>query len=631
VDVGTPAVSRSLLVNTGTLAWSLTIPTAASVAGDGFSFVSTSCGTSLPAAGTCEVYVKFDPATAGIKTGYLQLQTSLGTYSANLTGSARKLSLSSSPASLNFGPIRVGSSSAVSNVTLQNTGSEALTVAGIGVVGASSFAQNNNCGSLLSPGATCTVNVQFSPTERGTAAATLSAVVDGVSPVTVSLTGNGILGIASVAPTSLDFGSQWLDVATAAQPITLTNTGDDTLTVSSVTVSSGAADFSQTNNCSSVPANGSCTISATFKPTTSGARTGTISIQHNGQGSTTTVALNGSGSASTLNVGLSKTSVDSSGWQHYALDFGNTGLNAAATPKTFTLSASGASVSLSSVAIYTGNPEYSVSHNCGSTLAAGTSCTVTVNLTPYVAGTRVGTIRVISNQGTSVIDLTTNAQSTTATATPSAGLTFSSTLLGATSTAQSVTVNNTGDYPLSVTNVAFETGSTDFVVQSNGCSAVAAHSSCTISVAFAPSAAGTRSGSLAITNNSSTAKLTVPVSGTGTAPTFTIGLTKTTVDGSGWQHYSLNFGASKVNVASTPQLFTITAGSTPVTFSMLGIYTGNPEYTVTHTCGTGLAAGASCTVTVKLTPFVAGTRIGTIRIFTNIGNNVVDLTTSATN
>ena len=97
-------------------------------------------------------------------------------------------------------------------------------------------------------------------------------------------------------------------------------------------------------------------------------------------------------------------------------------------------------------------------------------------------------------------------------ASPSA-LSFGSAATGTTSAAQTVTVANPTSAAASVSSIAV-TG--DFS-QTNTCgSSIAANGSCTVSVKFAPTAAGTRTGSLTI--NAGGVTNTVSLSGTGTAP-----------------------------------------------------------------------------------------------------------------
>jgi hypothetical protein len=98
--------------------------------------------------------------------------------------------------------------------------------------------------------------------------------------------------ILSTSPSSLTFGSQALNTTSAAQAVTVTNTGSLAASVSSVTAS---GDYTQTNNCGSIAINASCTVNVSFRPTASGTRAGTLTINSNATNSPTTVALSGTG------------------------------------------------------------------------------------------------------------------------------------------------------------------------------------------------------------------------------------------------------------------------------------------------------------------------------------------------
>ena len=118
---------------------------------------------------------------------------------------------------------------------------------------------------------------------------------------------------ASVSPTSLTFGSQLLQSPSAAQAVTLANSGGGALTISSI---AATGDFSQANNCgTSVAAGASCTISVTFTPTQTGVRSGSVTIADNASTSPQVVALTGTGAtpaggtpAGTYQIAISGTS-----------------------------------------------------------------------------------------------------------------------------------------------------------------------------------------------------------------------------------------------------------------------------------------------------------------------------------
>jgi hypothetical protein len=141
------------------------------------------------------------------------IHTSHGTRSVNVvvgtTAAAPVVSLS--PTSLSFGNHQVNTTSSAQTVTLKNSGNAALTIKGIGLSGPNGgdFHQQNTCpssSSTLAAGASCTINVTFTPTAEGTRSASL-AIVDNASgsPQSVTLSGTGVLGMP---PTGSDPNAQ---------------------------------------------------------------------------------------------------------------------------------------------------------------------------------------------------------------------------------------------------------------------------------------------------------------------------------------------------------------------------------------------------------------------------------------
>jgi len=109
----------------------------------------------------------------------------------------------------------------------------------------------------------------------------------------VSLSGTGIAPVAALTP-SLTFDPQVVGTTSAAQTLTLSNNGDATLDISSITAGS---DFSQTNSCPNAVAPGaSCTIQVSFTPSASGVRNGRVAVlDDDPAGGTQTSALIGTG------------------------------------------------------------------------------------------------------------------------------------------------------------------------------------------------------------------------------------------------------------------------------------------------------------------------------------------------
>lgn len=110
-----------------------------------------------------------------------------------------------SRSSLVFPSQPVGTTSPAETVTFTNSSGSALSISGISITSADSgnFGQTNNCGSSLAGGASCSINVIFTPTGHGSASGTLSVTDNaGGSPQSVSLSGSsqGRKLVLSAAP-----------------------------------------------------------------------------------------------------------------------------------------------------------------------------------------------------------------------------------------------------------------------------------------------------------------------------------------------------------------------------------------------------------------------------------------------
>jgi hypothetical protein len=188
----------------------------------------------------------------------------------------------------------------------------------------------------------------------------------------------------TVAPTALNFGSVATGSTSSAQTVTVSNPTSSAASVSSI---SASGDFAETNNCgTSIAAGGSCTVSVTFKPTATGTRTGTLTV--NAGGTTNTVSLTGTGITS---GGGSATLTASPS----SLSFGNEAVGSTSSAQTVTVTNTGsAAASLSSVSA--GAP-FAETNTCGTSIAAGASCTVSVTFTPSATGAASANLTVASN------------------------------------------------------------------------------------------------------------------------------------------------------------------------------------------------------------------------------------------
>ena len=113
----------------------------------------------------------------------------------------------------------------------------------------------------------------------------------------------------SLSVMSLMFPQVGAGTSSSPQSVTLSNTGNASLGISSIAITgTNAVDFAQTNTCgSSVGAEDSCTISITFTPTADGIRTASVTITDNASGSPQTVSLTGTGTGQYMTLSASGT------------------------------------------------------------------------------------------------------------------------------------------------------------------------------------------------------------------------------------------------------------------------------------------------------------------------------------
>lgn len=174
-------------------------------------------------------------------------------------------------------------------------------------------------------------------------------------------------------------------------------------------------------------------------------------------------------------------------------------------------------------------------------------------------------------------------------------LTFSNTPVGSASAPKSVTATNTGTAALLITNIA-TTG--DFAAVNKCPGSLAPQKSCKINVSFLPTALGSRSGTLTLTDNAPGGTQSVPLSGTGKS-SLTIARAK------------LGFGHSVVGVAAGSLSLSLTNNTTSV-ISLSNISTSLPDYTFQNGCGSQVPARANCSIVVTFTPTATGVRPGTL-------------------
>lgn len=288
--------------------------------------------------------------------------------------------LSVIPDPVTFGDQDVGSTSSAQSVSLMNSGSAALSLAGVSASG--DFQVTNHCPASIPGGTSCRLNLTFGPTAIGDRIGTLSITDNaGGSPQSVALAGQGTSGTASLSASSLDFGSVEAGSTSAPQTVALQNTGTTPLLISSI---QATGDYSQSNNCgTSLAAGATCALTITFSPAAAGRSVGQLSITDSAPASPQTVSFSGTGTAPVAELSPSN------------VNFGSVDVGSSSSPQTITLTNSGsASLSITSISASAG---FSETNDCGSNLTPGANCAINIVFSPGAAGTNSGTISVEDN------------------------------------------------------------------------------------------------------------------------------------------------------------------------------------------------------------------------------------------
>ncbi|HXH47880.1 MAG TPA: SBBP repeat-containing protein [Terriglobia bacterium] len=207
-----------------------------------------------------------------------------------------------SPQSLNFGSQVINNTSSPQTVTLVNAGSAPLNIPTNGISVSGQFSQTNNCGSVVpAGGGTCTINVTFTPTQTGSVTDQVTISDDAAgSPQAITVTGTGVTsaGTLSVSPTVLTFAAQTVGQTSPAQAVQLVNNGNTAINISSIETT---GDFAQTNTCGTLPTvlnvGATCSVSITFTPTSTGTRSGGLTIRDDAINNPQGVTLTGTGNA----------------------------------------------------------------------------------------------------------------------------------------------------------------------------------------------------------------------------------------------------------------------------------------------------------------------------------------------
>jgi trimeric autotransporter adhesin len=243
--------------------------------------------------------ITFTPSHLGLNTAALTVTDATTGYSNSipLTGYGEPDAPSVTPSTLNFGPTEIGVQSAAQSATISAPGGDPVSVVYNSAYNPqSNFVVSSGTCATQTP---CQISVAFKPSAIGSDSESY-IVTDLVTEETsvINLSGSGGVASVSLSSSSLTFAARDLGTTSIPQTVTLTNTGDATLTIAGETFSgANVGDFPiETNTCGSTLASGAnCTIGISFDPTASGARSAVLQIMTNAASSPDKIQLMGTG------------------------------------------------------------------------------------------------------------------------------------------------------------------------------------------------------------------------------------------------------------------------------------------------------------------------------------------------
>ncbi len=500
---------------------------------------------------------------------------------------------SASPSALAFPSQVFNTPSSPLTVTLANTGSLALLPTSIAMTG--SFSETDNCvNAAVAAGASCAIQVTFSPQATGPLSGemTIYANVYG-GQLTVDLTGTGApAGVVSLTPAIVAFGQVEVGTTSAPLQVTAANSSASAVPISSVSITAPFSIPPNGNSCgtTSLAPSSDCQLAVEFAPTQAGPASGLLTFT-DGAG-TQTVELSGTGESPPTDV-LNPTS----------LTFPSTPEGQLSTAQSVTITNAGG-LPLTSISISL-SAQFQESSTCGTQLAAGAVCTISVIFAPTQVGAVTGTLTVADALGTEFVALSGTGLAPPALSVNPSSLTFTNQQPGVPSAPQTVAVSNTGGSPMA--NIGFSIASAAAINFSTGattCGATLGNgSSCTVQVVFTPSLPG---GAAAI--------LTVSSSTLGVAPaSISLNGSGVLATGLATNPAQIAFPVVAAGQSSPAQPVTVT-NSSSYAIGSVSLAAPAPFSVTQNTCTGALAAGANCTANIVFQPAAPGSFTGELTV-----------------
>ena len=301
VSVGSSGTKQITLSNTGNAAVQIT---SIAAAGTGFSVNGLTVPYTLNPSATATLNVIFAPTTGGSVSGNITVISDANGSPLKIpvSGTGLQAGLSVTPSSFAYGSVVDGQTKS-QTFTITNTGGSSLTISQLAISGAGYSLSGLTTPASLAAGANTTFSAVFAPRTAGNLAGTVTVSSNAAnSPATISLSGTGVASTVTLSanPTGLSFGNV-VAGSSSTKTVTLTNSGNSSLTISNVTVA--AKDVTETGITLplTLAAGKTQTMSVKFSPTAAETVSGNITVT-NSQGSSTVVSVSGTGTQAGINL-----------------------------------------------------------------------------------------------------------------------------------------------------------------------------------------------------------------------------------------------------------------------------------------------------------------------------------------
>ncbi len=247
------------------------------------------------------VTITFAPKSPGQFNGYVEFVSDAtnGIVYYGMTGTGVQTTgglLTVTPSSASFGNVPVGTSNSQA-VQLKNSGNTSITVSSSAVSSPIFALRGLTMPRVLAPGQTVAGTLVFTPTTTGYVAGSASITSTASNrTVTLTMSGSGVAAtpVLTVTPATLVFGNETVG-NTETLAVTLKNTGNSSLTVSSIGVSAADIQTGGGVNGSTIAPGQTATLSVSFSPKKAETVIGSLAIMSNAAGSPTTVHVSGTG------------------------------------------------------------------------------------------------------------------------------------------------------------------------------------------------------------------------------------------------------------------------------------------------------------------------------------------------